>query len=131
LFNEVLTAVDRLKGDDQEGRALALAALTPRFAILGYDQQVKEALAEVPEVDDGSTRTRALAMMTPYFASLPRDTLHSTWCKMLPVLACDTRSFLVQDVGALAPVIDAMGGEEAVAEALRAIQDIGRWWPWD
>jgi len=33
------------------------------------------------------------------------------------------------DLPALAPVIAALGGAEAVAETCRAIQDVGRWWP--
>jgi len=33
------------------------------------------------------------------------------------------------DLPALAPVIAALGGVEAVVETFRAIQDVGRWWP--
>jgi hypothetical protein len=33
------------------------------------------------------------------------------------------------DLIALVPVLAALGGAEAVAEAFRAIQDVGRWWP--
>jgi hypothetical protein len=33
------------------------------------------------------------------------------------------------DLTALAPVILALGGDEALMETARAIQDVGRWWP--
>jgi len=33
------------------------------------------------------------------------------------------------DLIALVPVLTALGGAEAVAETIRAIQDVGRWWP--
>ena len=36
---------------------------------------------------------------------------------------------LMADLRALAPVISALGGSEAVGETFRAIQDVGRWWP--
>jgi hypothetical protein len=40
-----------------------------------------------------------------------------------------SRSELLADLAALAPVIAALGGPEAIAETCRAIEDVGRWWP--
>ena len=42
-----------------------------------------------------------------------------------------TRETLVPkaDSIALIPIIAALGGPEALVETVRAIQDVGRWWP--
>ncbi|MCS7286523.1 MAG: hypothetical protein RMK30_06645 [Anaerolineae bacterium] len=49
--------------------------------------------------------------------------------EILSVLARRTRRDLLSDFQALAPVIHALGGEQAVVETFQAIQDTGRWWP--
>jgi hypothetical protein len=35
----------------------------------------------------------------------------------------------ISDLGALAPLIASLGGEQAIAETARAVQDVARWWP--
>ncbi len=51
------------------------------------------------------------------------------WSWMLHRIACDRRDQLLQDLGALAPLIQRLGGQEAVGETLCAILDVSRWWP--
>ncbi|HIQ05811.1 MAG TPA: hypothetical protein EYH31_08980 [Anaerolineae bacterium] len=50
------------------------------------------------------------------------------WCGTLPVLARHTRRGLLSHLWALEPVIAALGGAATVAEAFRAIEDVGQWW---
>jgi hypothetical protein len=82
-----------------------------------------------------SLRARALPALVPRLATLPRPGLSRLWLEqqdganLLRFLARCTRADLLADLRALAPVIAALGGEEAVAETFRAIQDVGRWWP--
>jgi len=71
----------------------------------------------------------ALAGLAPHLAQLPRPALYPLWEETLPLLACRARRGLLADLRALAPVMVALGGEKAVGEAFRAIQDVGRWWP--
>jgi hypothetical protein len=39
------------------------------------------------------------------------------------------REDVLSDLEALVPVIEALGGREAIEETARAILDVGRWWP--
>jgi len=115
-------------------RAEALAALAPVLAqrqpaLLG------EALAAAQAIKDERRRAQALSALAPHLAALPRETLAALWLEereganLLHALARRARGHLLSDLRALAPVIAALGGEEAVAETFRAIQDVGRWWP--
>ena len=74
-------------------------------------------------------RLEALATLATRLAALPSDSLYPIWRETLPSLAYRPRQDLLSDLTALRPIIVALGGEEAVAETIRAIQDVGRWWP--
>jgi len=86
-------------------------------------------LAEARAIRDVDERTIILAGLAPRLAALPTVTLYSMWPDTLHVLATRTRQDLLADIHALSPVIARLGGQEAVAETFRAIQDVGRWWP--
>lgn len=47
-------------------------------------------------------------------AGLALETLQPLWAETLPVLAARGRKDLLSDLRALAPVLDALGGKEAV-----------------
>jgi hypothetical protein len=80
-------------------------------------------------IDKAWARAGVLARMAPQLAQLPITTLYPIWCNILPFLANRVRADLLVDLIALAPVIDTMGGSEAVVETFHAIQDVRRWWP--
>jgi len=44
-------------------------------------------------------------------------------------IACNRRDELLQDMGALAPLIEHLGGMDAIVKTFRAICDVSRWWP--
>ena len=87
------------------------------------------ALAAARAIGDADDRAKALVGLAPHLAQLPCQRLYPLWQETLPILAARTREDLLADLCALAPVIAALGGEEAVAETSRAIQDVGLWWP--
>ena len=67
-------------------------------------------------------------------AELFREKLEATEADLADVpgmtlLARRTRKDLLSDLDALVPAIARLGGEKAIAETFRAIQDVGRWWP--
>ena len=71
---------------------------------------------------------RSLQMVTrPAALAIPAR--FPLWCEALHGLASRTRRDLMADLQALTPVVDKLGGSEAVGETVRAIQDVGRWWP--
>ena len=53
----------------------------------------------------------------------------SIWQEVLHSLSVDTRQVFYLNLQALAPVIFALGGSEAVTETSLAVQDVGHWWP--
>ena len=51
------------------------------------------------------------------------------WFAALHGITCNRRDQLLQDVGALAPLIVHLGGMDAIVKTFRAICDVSRWWP--
>ena len=51
------------------------------------------------------------------------------WPATLHGIACNRRGQLLQDVGALAPLVVHLGGMDAIVKTFRAICDVSRWWP--
>jgi len=89
----------------------------------------KNALTTISNIEDDDLRTVGLVEIAPLLQELSAPKLHSIWSDMLHASSRKSRSSLLSDVGALAPVIFSLGGEEALLETARAIQDAGRWWP--
>ncbi len=111
---------------DEWKRANALAGLVPRLADLG---RVEEALEVARGIGDESHRAQALAALAPKLAKLNRGKLLPLWEETLRFSSTHSRADLLADFDALAPIIAALGGAEAICESCRAIQDVGRWWP--
>ena len=122
LLPEALTAAKEIK--DADDRARVLTALAERLPEL-----LPEALTAARETRNADDRARALTALSPRLAELPRPDLYRPWDETLPHLARRTRPDLLTDLRALVPVIHALGGEAAIAETARAIQDVARWWP--
>jgi hypothetical protein len=119
LLPEALAAAREIK--DAGARAHALSVLAERLP----PEMLPEALAAANE----RTTAHVLSVLFPRLAELPRPALYPRWDETLPLLARRTRPDLLADLGALVPVIHALGGEAAIAETFRAIQDVVRWWP--
>jgi hypothetical protein len=78
---------------------------------------------------DGAERSRALAALAPRLEELDAAALRPVWERVLLHSTSRSRAGLLLDLAALHPVIMKLGGQEAVAETCRAIEDVGRWWP--
>ncbi|MHC5754499.1 MAG: hypothetical protein ACYTXF_28455, partial [Nostoc sp.] len=76
----------------------------------------------------GNSRADALNVLAFPLSNLLRSQLFPIWLDMLHEPFIRTRQDLLEDVGALVPVIFALGGEVATAEVARAILDVARWW---
>ncbi len=123
LLLEVLAAAREIENEWR--RADVLIALMARLP----SELLPEALSAAREIKDEWRRARALTALAPRLAELPRPALYPLWDETLPLLARRTRRDLLADLRALVPVIHALGGEAAIAETARAIQDVARWWP--
>lgn len=129
VLEEALTATREIKED--WAQAWMLVELIPYLR----EGLRREALKVAWKIEDAENRVRVLTQLAPYLAAFPRPALARLWIEerdganLLRALACRPRRHLLSDLHALAPVIAALGGPEAVTETFRAIQDVGRWWP--
>jgi len=81
------------------------------------------------EISWESDRSKALAGLAPHLVKFSYTALFSLWNETLRFLSTRRRRDLLSDIRALAPVVAALGGGEAVLETVDAIQDVCRWWP--
>ncbi|HKM55588.1 MAG TPA: hypothetical protein VJY33_19440 [Isosphaeraceae bacterium] len=124
VLKGAMEAVREIRG--VRDRAQALVALVPRLAELG---QVEQALEVARGIGDAKERARALAALAPKLAKLIRAQVLPLWEETLRFSSTHSRADLLADLDALAPIIAALGGAEAICESCLAIQDVGRWWP--
>lgn len=122
---EALVAVREI-GDSRD-RVEALAGLAPRLAASGHQE---EALAVAREIGNDIYHARALGGIALHLVEhLPPIEIYPIWHETLHTLTSHTRRDTLANLRALAPVIVALGGKEALTETFHAIEDVGRWWP--
>ncbi|HUX77182.1 MAG TPA: hypothetical protein VMY40_11135 [Anaerolineae bacterium] len=129
LLEKALAAAREI--EHEGGRADALSGLAPHLSA----ELLGQALTAAREIGDAQKRAQVLYDLAPNLTELSGSALMHLWLEdwdgasLLHALAHRPRPHLLADLVALAPVIAAMGGEEALGEAFRAIQDVGHWWP--
>ena len=110
-----------------------LARLVPHLPEEVQDQVLQEALAAARGTQYKWQRAYVLKELADCLARRPRQELFRLWLgerkgiNLRHFLARRTREDLLSDLGALTPIIVAMGGEKAIEETFRAIRDVGRW----
>ena len=108
---------------DEPSRAETLAILSSQLP----SNLLSEALILARKIENRDARAQALAALASRLAELPIRDLYPLWDETLRYLARRTRDDLITDLEALEPIIRALGGEEAIIETRRAIQDVTRW----
>ncbi|WBQ07071.1 ATP-binding protein [Kribbella sp. CA-293567] len=88
-----------------------------------------EVLAVARELGGQELQTELLGRRAPAFAQLDRVVLQEIWSATLRELSSLGRPAFLSRLRPLGPVIEALGGQHAVAETVQAIEDVGRWWP--
>ena len=130
---EALTVAREIRHEGY--RVEALSGLVPYLPQADRTVVLEEALEAAQKLRVTTTwpfdspLATALASLAPYLAELPLTTLYSFWRETLHILTTCTRSDLLSNLRALAPVIVKLGGEEAIAKTFHAIKDVSRWWP--
>ncbi len=114
---------------DPARRALGLVGLLPRATDEFRGVLVEDALVATRLIEDVQIRRDALTRLAPSLVRFPPDRLGRLWLETLRAAAVGPRSRLLEDLAAIAPVVSALGGRAALRQTIRAIDDVGRWWP--
>ncbi len=115
--------------DSDRDRATALGGVAPYLDEPARNETVDETFKIVCSIMDYSEQVKVLGDHTTLVSHLAPSKLYLLWHKALYLLAPGTRPNLLSDIHHLVPMIQALGGQEAVDDTARAIVDIGRWWP--
>ncbi len=127
-YEEALTTAQKIELDWR--RAEVLARLAAHLSEPEREPVLQKALDIAQKLGWTSEGlAKDLVTLTSRLSDPPSATLHLFWHSLLPILARRTRQDMLANIGVLAPTIVTLGGEEAIAETFRAIQDVGRWWP--
>ena len=89
---------------------------------------VREALGSARRMGLSQPYQMALTNLAPRLAELRPDELYPLWSEVIRDFTLIGRDDALDYVRILLPVIKALGGAEAVAEVVHAIQEVGRWW---
>jgi hypothetical protein len=114
---------------DERWRAEALAGLAPHLSTPLQGQVLQDALEAARAIGDEGGRAKVLAGLAPQVKHLPVVELYSLWSQTLHVLASRTRSDLLGDIRALMPLIETLGGKEALVVVTQTIIEVGKWFP--
>jgi hypothetical protein len=91
-----------------------------------FAQRLLAGTWELPVVSD---RHKWLLRLASYLAELPIKTAHIVWQDSLHRLASKSRKEMLPDLGALAPLLQTLGGPAAVADTAESILRSADRWP--
>jgi hypothetical protein len=91
--------------------------------------RLSQVLASAVSITDPVARRRAVQLVVPHLAPVLRPALHLQWRDFLEHASRANRDDLFADLEAVLPFLVALGGDEGIADAIGAIDEIGRSWP--
>ena len=130
LLLETFALVKSIKSTYSDGRLpevyrfQALIAIAPNLS----SELLPEAFSIAKDIQSKHYRIKVLIALADPMSKMPRDKLLPLWETIRHWLSQLSRHEFAHHVLALAAVIHAIGGQEAVVEAL-TIQDVERWQP--
>ena len=118
---------DQTRNDWIRSRMDTLAALIP---YLSHDQ-LPDALSVALDLltTEADWPEPILASLAERLAMLPREQLYLPWRRALHSLAALHRKQTLTYLRSLGPLVTALGGQAAVGEFVRAVDETGNWWP--
>ena len=123
MFEEALGVVQEMPSEEE--RAQMLEMLAPRVP----ESLLPQFLRVVQAIQSERWRAQVLRVAGSLVKQISPALLYPALHEILHVLAQRTRGDALVDLALLAPVISALGGEEAVAGACCATLEVGWWWP--
>jgi hypothetical protein len=121
--------VDAHAIDNAESRARALTIFSHQLPEEEQTVAVIQALAAALAIESAGDRAKVLTDLVSMLARLQPNKLYFLWRRALLALARRAREDILSDLDALLPIIEALGGSEALEKTAWAILDVGRWWP--
>jgi hypothetical protein len=116
----------------QEGRNRipALIELASSLPEPLREQALREALATALTLRVSiDAEAKVLTKLASYLAEFPIIQLYPFWCIAIRFLATQTRSTLLPILTALSPVVETLGGEDALIALAEATIEVGKWFP--
>jgi hypothetical protein len=111
--------------DEAYWRASTLAKLAEHWLNAGCPEQALDAL----EAIEPAERKWPLRTLAPKLSHVPRARLYALWRETLPTLAAQPRDHMLIGLADLGPILQVLGGTQALNETASAILDAGSWWP--
>ncbi|KVN88688.1 NB-ARC domain-containing protein [Burkholderia ubonensis] len=108
---------------------VALALHAPPSARAAYLDKVWERVFALKYSNSDKIGAPLVTQLMSVVLAQPKDAVESLACRALAALARTTRPQLFAYLGAIAPLMRALGGEPGLVECRKAVEDIGRWWP--
>ena len=102
-----------------------LSAVTGRLT----DEMLREALSVAYEIGGALFQAELMAQHSDVFARLELTALYTAWTDVLRGMASLNRQTFLRNLRDLGPIVVALGGRNAIEGVLRAVEDVGRWWP--
>lgn len=102
-----------------------LFAATERMAGSG----LTAALRAAKEIGGTAMQAEFMAHHAGSFARLEPVAAYAAWCETLRGMAELDRPTMLSHLRRLGPLVAALGGGTAVEGVIRAVHDVGRWWP--
>ena len=124
LYNDVLEALN--DGVSSINSVEDLVEAVGRLIELGCDAKVL--LLKARQIRFDQWRQQAIRTLIPRLLELPAETLRSLLQLTLRVASRRARDGVLSDLEALAPIIHALGGIDAVASAVNSIREVTKWW---
>jgi hypothetical protein len=126
LKTEVIAAAHVLS--DVDDRVLALIQLAPYLSEGLRLESIIEAFTIVSNVD--WRRSVLYTQIIGIWHELQFKGIGmQQWTRALYVLACNPRQELLDDLAALLPLIEHLGGQAAIEDFYYALRDVTTWWP--
>ena len=124
FFSIVLQQIEEIQDESVRGRTLRRLGQRLPEHLLGVAINVARRIAE------DTTREEALAGLAPD----PAKVAPSALCLLLAAgnscaASARNRPDFLTDLRTLVPIAASLGGNDAVLEIYRAIEDVTRWWP--
>lgn len=127
-IQEILASVSQRR--DREAAFDLIAAVIPFLAESDRAGALRLGFHYGINLSDGPGRRDRVMKLVPQLASaVSVSELYDRWREALAVAATRSRDHFLADTAALAPMLAAIGGPDAVTEVAQAVRDIEAWWP--